>query len=137
MGNCSTRIAGKQISMSCVTVWKILRKQMKFYPYRMHMSHQLLSSDYSERMHFAEWCLETFDSNPDFFRHVLWSDECHFYLNGHVNTHNCVLWGSSKPTNVIQVPLHSDKLTVWCGFNAFFILKPLFLEETINMTIAR
>ena len=41
-----------------------IEETLEILPYRMHISHQLLSSDYSERMHFAEWCLETFDSNP-------------------------------------------------------------------------
>ncbi|GBM56328.1 hypothetical protein AVEN_60310-1 [Araneus ventricosus] len=28
---------------------------------------------------------------------ILWSDEAHFCLNGHVNTHNCRIWAAENP----------------------------------------
>ena len=52
------------------------------------------------------------------------SDESHFYLNGVVNKASCVLYGTEKPDEVLQKPLHSAKVTVWAAmigqFGQFF-----------------
>ncbi|GBM63013.1 hypothetical protein AVEN_12287-1 [Araneus ventricosus] len=42
----------------------------------------------------------------------LWSDEAHFFLNGHVNTHNCRIWAEETPHAIQEQPLHPDKVTV-------------------------
>ncbi|GBN56348.1 hypothetical protein AVEN_11437-1 [Araneus ventricosus] len=59
---------------------------------------------------------------------ILWSDEAHFYLNGDVNTHNCRLWAVENPHAIQKYPLYPDKVTVWCGFMATFIIGPYFFE---------
>ncbi|GFV38715.1 uncharacterized protein TNCV_4420831 [Trichonephila clavipes] len=61
---------------------------------------------------------------------ILWSDEAHFHLSGTVNTHNCRIWNTESPRTFQEIPLHSPKVTVWCGFTATFILGPFFFEET-------
>ncbi|GFW33253.1 uncharacterized protein TNCV_2859311 [Trichonephila clavipes] len=60
---------------------------------------------------------------------ILWTDEAPFHLNGSVNTHNCQIWETDNPHSTLQVPLHSPKVTVWCGFSTSFILGPYFFEE--------
>ncbi|GFU26599.1 uncharacterized protein TNCV_1837271 [Trichonephila clavipes] len=57
-------------------------------------------------------------------------DEAHFHLSGTVNTHNCRIWDTENPHTFQEIPLHSPKVTVWCGFTATFILGPFFFEET-------
>ncbi|GFX00260.1 transposable element tc3 transposase [Trichonephila clavipes] len=59
----------------------------------------------------------------------VWTDEEPFHLDGSVNTHNCQIWESDNPHSTLQVPLHSPKVTVWCGFSTSFILGPYFFEE--------
>ncbi|GFW61471.1 uncharacterized protein TNCV_347191 [Trichonephila clavipes] len=61
---------------------------------------------------------------------ILWSDEAHFHLSGTVNTHNCRIWDTENPRTFQEIPLHSPKVTVWCGLTATFILGPFFFEET-------
>ncbi|GBM21932.1 hypothetical protein AVEN_187935-1 [Araneus ventricosus] len=53
---------------------------------------------------------------------ILWSDEAHFCLNGHVNTHK-------HPQGIQEQSLHPDKVIVWCGFTATIIIVPYFFEE--------
>ncbi|KFM74482.1 hypothetical protein X975_03865, partial [Stegodyphus mimosarum] len=52
-----------------------------------------------------------------------------FYLNGIVNTQNCRIWDDKSPHAVTAIPLHSPKVTVWCGFTAEFIVGPFFYEN--------
>ncbi|GBL74718.1 hypothetical protein AVEN_243593-1 [Araneus ventricosus] len=60
---------------------------------------------------------------------ILWSGEVHFCLNGLVNTHNCRIGAAENPHTIQEQPLHPDKVTIWCGFTATFIIGPYFFEE--------
>ncbi len=61
--------------------------------------------------------LEKMEENAS-FQSLLWiSDEAHFHLKGKVNLRNNVFWGSEKPTEVAQTPLHSAKCTVWAAIS--------------------
>ncbi|GFX93458.1 structural maintenance of chromosomes protein 2-2 [Trichonephila clavipes] len=42
------------------------------------------------------------------------SDEAHFWLNGYVNKQNCRIWSEANPQVYVEIPLHPEKLTVWC-----------------------
>ncbi|GFY26286.1 putative transposase [Trichonephila clavipes] len=52
---------------------------------------------------------------PDFHKRVLFSDEAHFWLSGHVNKQNCRIWSEANPQVYVETPLHPEKLTVWCA----------------------
>ncbi|GFY25148.1 transposable element tc3 transposase [Trichonephila clavipes] len=67
--------------------------------------------------------------DPEWPWNILWTDEAHFHLDRSVNTHNCRIWETDNPHSTLRVPLHSPKVTVWCGFSASFILGPYFFEE--------
>ncbi|GFS80879.1 transposable element tc3 transposase [Trichonephila clavipes] len=75
--------------------------------------------------------LARLEVHPEWPWNILWTDEAHFHLDGSVNTHNCRIWQRDNPPSTLRVPLHSPKVTVWCGFSASFILGPYFFEELI------
>ena len=52
--------------------------------------------------------------NDDFDR-VFMMDEANFHLCDNVNSHNCRYWANQNPREIQQQPLHSEKVTVWCG----------------------
>ncbi|GBN83348.1 hypothetical protein AVEN_42479-1 [Araneus ventricosus] len=60
---------------------------------------------------------------------ILWTGETHFHLQGSINTQNCRIWASENPFQMQPLPLHSQKVNVWCGFTASFIVGPFFFEE--------
>ncbi|GFU23981.1 transposase [Trichonephila clavipes] len=49
-------------------------------------------------------------------------DEAHFWLNGYVNKQNCRIWSEANPQVYVEIPLHPEKLTVWCALWAGGIL---------------
>ncbi|GFW91503.1 tc3a_0 protein [Trichonephila clavipes] len=49
-------------------------------------------------------------------------DEAHFWLNGYVNKQNCRIWNEANPQVCVEMPLHPEKLTVWCALSAGGIL---------------
>ncbi|GBL88959.1 hypothetical protein AVEN_255132-1 [Araneus ventricosus] len=60
---------------------------------------------------------------------ILRTDEAHFHLQGSVNTQNCRIWARENPFQMQPLLLHSQNVTVWCGFTSAFIVGPFFIEE--------
>ena len=113
------------------TVRKVLRTKLACKPYHIKKVQALQDGDPERRMDFAGWLL---DQDPSLLRSILWTDEAHFYLTGHVSTRHCVIWSSENPHQTVSAPLHSPKVTVWCGFTQDFIISPVFVESpnTVN-----
>ena len=63
------------------------------------------------------------------------SDEAHFHLGGYVSKQNCRIWGSENPKMIIEKPLYSQRVTVWCGFWAVGIIGPYFFENETEAAI--
>jgi hypothetical protein len=100
------------------------------HPYRIHLLHELKDQDYQDRVNFSNWFLE---QEEDIIERILWTDEAHFHLDGALNTRNCIIWSGENPQASVTHSLHPQRVTVWCGFSAKFILPPAFLEgETVN-----
>jgi len=53
--------------------------------------------------------------NPDILNNLLMTDEAHFHLSGFVNKQNMRYWSPVNPNELQEMPLHSPKLTIWCG----------------------
>ncbi|GFS73895.1 uncharacterized protein TNCV_108091 [Trichonephila clavipes] len=66
------------------------------------------------------------EQDPSWVFNILWTDEAPFSLHGDVNNHNCRIWATSNPREYTQKPLHSPKVTAWCGFTGSFIIGPFF-----------
>ncbi|GFS61082.1 transposable element tc3 transposase [Trichonephila clavipes] len=106
-----------------------MRNILRYYPYKLQLVQELLPHDFETRHLFSLQFLARLEVDPERPWNILWTDEAHFHLDGSVNTHNCRIWESDNPHSTLQVPLHSPKVTVWCGFSASFILGPYFFEE--------
>ncbi|GFX12557.1 uncharacterized protein TNCV_3156781 [Trichonephila clavipes] len=105
-------------------------KSGAFFPYKIRHNQQLMANDREKRLTFALAFLARVEVNASWPWKIIWSDEAHFHLSGTVNTHNCHIWDTENPRTFQEIPLHSPKVTVWCGFTATFILGPFFFEET-------
>ncbi|GFX73196.1 uncharacterized protein TNCV_1245191 [Trichonephila clavipes] len=79
-------------------------------------------NDHQARRRFVEWAQNEIAVVPDFHKRILFSDEAHFWLNGYVNKQNCRIWSEANPQVYVEIPLHPEKLTVWCALWAGGIL---------------
>ena len=61
----SIRKLAKEAGTSHTTVRQILRKDLKFYPYRMNMHQMLSDGDKEQRMTFSSWLKEKTDADPE------------------------------------------------------------------------
>ncbi|GBM77345.1 hypothetical protein AVEN_2177-1 [Araneus ventricosus] len=90
---------------------------------------ELVPADLPKREAFALQFLDRIEVDNTWPWYIFWTDEAHFHLHGSVNTQNCRIWSRENPIQMQPLPLHSQKLTVWCQFTEAFIFGPFFFEE--------
>lgn len=73
--------------------------------------------------------------DADFVDKIIFSDEAHFHLNGYVNRQNYRIWGQEISRVIVEEPLHSPKVTVWCGFWRDGVIGPFFFESDNGQTV--
>lgn len=129
-GSSSAREAGRITGIPQSSIRRILHGILDLYPYKIQTLHQLVPADTGKRLKFATWALAQMDRDPQWLLNVMWTDEAHFSLHGDVNTQNSRIWATSNPREYQTKPMHSPRVTVWCGFTAAFILGPFFFEES-------
>ncbi|GFX72642.1 uncharacterized protein TNCV_4062381 [Trichonephila clavipes] len=83
---------------------------------------EIHQNDHQARRRFVEWAQNEIAVVPDFHKRILFRDEAHFWLNGYVNKQNCRIWSEANLQVYVEIPLHPEKLTVWCALWAGGIL---------------
>jgi Helix-turn-helix domain (DUF4817) len=134
-GRISTTQISRQLNIPQSTVHKIVTQHLQMYPYKFHLVHQLSERDKVNRTEFCQKLLNQCAADVNWLSNILFTDEAHFHLNGAVNTHNMRIWSCENPNEVIEQPLHSRKVTVFCGFCSKFITPPYFFEDDDDQTV--
>ncbi|GBL88979.1 hypothetical protein AVEN_255144-1 [Araneus ventricosus] len=129
LGTCSVREVSRSLDMPVSTVRKILRNILQCYSFKITYVQELVPADLPKREAFALQFHARMEVDNAWPWNTLWTDEAHFYLQGSVNTQNCRIWARNNPFQMQPLTLHSQKVTVWCGFAAAFILCLFFFEE--------
>ncbi|GFX56537.1 DUF4817 domain-containing protein [Trichonephila clavipes] len=127
-GTSSAREAARLLGLPPSSVCNILRRILQLYPYKLQSCHELLPADSAQREAFEKWAFSKIIQDPTWVFNILWTEEAHFSFHGDVSNHNCRIWATSNPSEYTQKPLHSPKVTAWCGFTGSFIIGPFFFE---------
>lgn len=130
--NTSARRRALELGLSTRSLGRILKQDLVMRPYKQQLTQELKPGDHQSRLAFAEWFLEMNAADTDFHRKIIFSDEAHFHLSGYVNTQNCRIWATENPRVIQEVPLHSTRATVWCGFWSGGVIGPFFFEQEDN-----
>lgn len=131
----SVRRHSQVLNISDRSVRRILHLDLKFHPYKLQVVQQLLERDLQARQTFCTQLLEMIDTEPDFLNNFMMSDEAHFHLSGYVNKQNCRYWAPTNPNQIHERPLHSEKVTVWCGVSSQGILGPYFFDNDAGQPV--
>lgn len=87
----------------------------------------LTAGNRAERVRFAEQQLAMIAADFTYTNRLVFSDEAHFLLNGHVNHQNYRLWDDHNPHAYEEDELHPDKVTVWAAIGkGGVIIGPIF-----------
>ena len=127
--NLSIHRRAQQLRLSQSSTWRILRNDLSLFPYKIQLTQELKPNDHLHRRQFADWARKQLEIDLDFGKKIIFSDEAHFWLNGFVNKQNCRIWGECNPQEIQQRLLHSEKVTVWCGFWSGSIIGPYFFQN--------
>jgi len=67
------------------SVRRILKKELKYFPYKVQIGQSLSKPLELKRVQFCEKMLEKLETDPNYINKIWFTDESHFYLNGYVN----------------------------------------------------
>jgi hypothetical protein len=74
--------------------------------------------DYGRRMHFCKWFLQAVHDSVLDPKRTFFTDEAWFHLSGYISAQNNRYWSSINPRQTFEVPLHNQKIGVWCAITA-------------------
>lgn len=128
----STRVISRDLQVSHMTVWRVLREQL-LCPYHIQRVQALLPTDFEPRIRFCQWFLDTCIENPEFTSVVLFTDEAKFSREAITNFHNNHIWTDANP-HAITERRHQQtfSLNVWVGIIGDRLLGPVFLPNILN-----
>lgn len=127
----SLRRLAQETGISKTSAWKAT-KLLKLKPYKVIVVQELQPRDYEIRVNFSNWILRNVNDRVIDPHLIFFSDEAWFHLHGYVSSQNNRYWSTEKPDFVHEVPLHDQKIGVWCAVSAYRIIGPIFFDSTIN-----
>lgn len=126
----SLRRLSAETGVSLGTCHNVVRKTLKFFPYRVTVMHELLPADYQKRIQYCNWFQQHMTDNM--LNCTYFSDEAWFHLSGYVNSQNNRMWSTENPHAYTESPLHPIKIGVWVAISPLRIIGPIFFDNTIN-----
>lgn len=130
--NKSVRRLAAESGITPSSTYRILRKTLHMFPYKIQCRHAIPVRAERQREDFANEMLNMIDGSGFDVGRIWFTDEAHFHLDGVVNRHNWRFWGTEKPHFSHARPLHCPKLTVWAAISCKGIIGPFFLRETVT-----
>jgi hypothetical protein len=107
-------------------------KALQLNVYRPHLLQMLTEDDFDGRVELSQWFLIRCEAEPDSPRHIMWTDEASFKLNGRINRHNSVYWSDSNPHEVIKEELNVPGLTVLARIWSGGVVDPNIFDGTVT-----
>jgi hypothetical protein len=112
------------------TVYRVTQKDFCARPYTSMWAPVVarqISKRYSSSCHLF---ISHIEENDNYLDLVLFSDESTFQVCGKVNRHNCRIWDSENPHQVIEYERDTPKLNVWLGLHKHGVIGPFFFMES-------
>lgn len=108
-------------------------KSHKFHPFKPSCLQQLFFNDLENRILFCETMLQKIAEDGAFLKHICFTDESTFFVNGDVNVQNVRFWATENPHELFETHTqYPEKLNVWAGIFGSKLIGPFFLDGTLN-----
>ena len=82
-----------ELGITPPSVWRILTKELKLFPYIFSIWHKLSQNDMRRRLDMCNWLSDRMELYPNWIN-LIWFNEAHFNLNSAINNHNNIFWGA-------------------------------------------
>ncbi|PNF30361.1 hypothetical protein B7P43_G13409 [Cryptotermes secundus] len=116
-----------KLNVSDMSVRRLF-KDIGGFPYQIQVGQRSTESDMQARMVYCGTFLAMVYEDPDVLRNVF-SDKSHIHLDAYINRQTTHFLGFEWPNVIVQKPLHSTRVTIWCTVSAHGILGPYFIED--------
>lgn len=133
--NVSLSKRSTQLELSKTSLWRILKKDLSLFRYKIQITQHLKDTDPPLRLRYAQSVANKVTQDPNFWQKIVMSDEAQFTLYGSVNRQNIRFWAAENPCVIHQQPLYDKKVTVWCGICSEKIIGPYFFEDENGTTV--
>lgn len=128
----SVRQISRNTGLARTTVHRALRRQ-QLHPFHIQRVQALLPQDYPPRLHFCREMLQLSRRDPNFFQHVLWTDEAHVGRLGIFNIHNLHYWAVENPRRLRPDRFqHHFTVNLWAGIVDGNLIGPFELPDRMN-----
>lgn len=131
----SVRHRAQELHLTPSTLHRILTKDLNLHAYKVQLTQELKPADHLQRRQYSQWMHEMHAADDHFTRKIIFSDEAHFHLSGFVNKQNCRIWADENPRELVEKPMHPQRVTVWCGFWAGGVIGPFFFENGAGQAV--
>lgn len=111
----SLRSAAAELCILFSTVQKALHEKPGMFRYNISFLLKLLPDDYPRRLIYAQHTHLELESDSGYQDCIVFSDECASHTNGAVNWHDARVWGPENLHTVVELPITTQKILVWCG----------------------
>ncbi|XP_053949535.1 uncharacterized protein LOC128857797 [Anastrepha ludens] len=131
----STRRRAQQLHLSRSSLMNIILKDLHLHAYKVQLTQELKPLDHFKRRQCSEWWQEMATVHDQFSKKIIFSGEVHFHLSGFVNKQNCRIWADDNPRVIAEKPMHSQRVTVWCGLWTGGIIGPYFFQNEAGQAV--
>lgn len=128
----SLRHLSQETGLSYGTCQRILKNNIKLFPYKMQAFHELLPLDHNRRVHYCQWFSENLIDNNDLLDVTFFTDEAWFHVSGYINSQNMRMWCAENPHIFRENPLHPLKIGVWVAVSRRRLVGPIFFDGTVT-----
>jgi len=105
-------LAAVELKISRSSIQRMLRKDIKAFPYKLQTVHKLKEEDNDCRVEICETLLNHYENNSSILDNIWFSDEAVFPLSGRVNRHYTRNWGTENFKVIEEKERDSPKLVV-------------------------
>lgn len=95
----SVCVVSAKCDLPTTSVHRVM-KAKKFHPYKSSKQHEITGEDPEKRLCFCEKVGELMTVDPNFLRHVCFTDESTFTLKGYDNNQNYRHWATTNSRDV-------------------------------------
>lgn len=127
----SSRVIASQVGMSQSLILRVLHDD-QLHPYHIIKVQKLEVEDYQPRVEFARWYLERANENPNFEKHILWTDEACFSQDGLYNLHNSHIWSAENPRVVRVRNQWRFSINIWAGIVDDYVIGPHVMPDRLD-----
>lgn len=116
-GQLSIRGLAKKLEMNYTSLWKIVRKDLKLYPYKFQKAQELTNAHKIRRKLLCLKMLDVISGDPDFFKRIIFSDETAVLAVPPANCQNERVLSESQQHHYRATRRHPLRVNAICAVN--------------------